>query len=60
MPPFHSRSTGALRIALISSFGLIASTDASMPSACLASALSGIDLAERANTPPPVPISFAS
>jgi hypothetical protein len=60
MPPFHSRSTGARRIAFISSFGLIAVASDSMPSAALASADNGIDLAERGNTPPPLPISALS
>ncbi|MCY1559221.1 hypothetical protein D9M68_962350 [compost metagenome] len=60
MPPFHSRSTGAFRMALIRSAGLIAATDGSIPNAALASADSGMDLAERGNTPPPLLISLAS
>ena len=47
MPPFQSRSTGALRIALISSAGVIASTPASMPSAARTASLSGIRFSER-------------
>jgi len=47
MPPFHSRSTGAFRIAFMSSFGLSAVTPASMPSAARVSADTGIDLALR-------------
>src|SRR3546814_13047689 len=49
MPPFHSRSTGALSTALISSLGLIAATSSPSPSASRISADTGIDLAERAN-----------
>jgi hypothetical protein len=52
MPPFHSRSTGAVRIARISSGGLTAPV-ASRPSAARTSAETGIDLAVRGYTPPP-------
>ena len=60
MPPFHSRSTGAQRIADISSAGLSSLTPLSMPSASRISALTLIDLAERGNTPPPLLISLLS
>ena len=60
MPPFHSRSTGALRMAFISSDGLIAAASVSMPSAAFASADNGIDLALRGHTPPPLAISVRS
>ena len=60
MPPFHSRSTGALRIALISSAGLSAAIAGSMPSTALACADNGIDFALRGYTPPPLLISLAS
>lgn len=53
MPPFHTRSTGALRMVCIRSAGVILLTDASMPSASRMCALSGIDLALRGWTPPP-------
>ena len=57
MPPNQSRSTGALRIALIRLAG--SSALASMPSASRASALSGIDFSVRGKTPPPFEISFS-
>ena len=57
MPPFHSRSTGARRIAEISSSGDSAVTAASRPSAARACSETGTDLADRAQTPPPAEIS---
>ena len=60
MPPFHSRSTGALRQALISSAGVSASTVLARPSAARIGSLIGIDLAVRGNTPPPAEISAGS
>ncbi len=60
MPPFHSRSTGALRIAFISSFGDSCSASPSMPSAARTCADTGIDLAARGYTPPPSLISALS
>ena len=58
MPPFQSRSTGARRIARISSFGeQPVGLDAERRATC---GESGIDLAVRANTPPPVEISASS
>ena len=51
MPPFQSRSTSAVRMEWISSFG--GSASASTPSRRRTSGESGIDFAERGNTPPP-------
>ena len=51
MPPFHSRSTGARRIARMTSVG--ASDSSSIPSAARACSDSRIDLAARGYTPPP-------
>lgn len=53
MPPFHSRSTGALRMARIRSAGVIFFTPASMPRAARTWALIWMDLAERGWMPPP-------
>ena len=53
MPPFHSRSTGALRIVFIRSAGVILATLSSMPRASRMCALSWIDLALRGKIPPP-------
>ena len=47
MPPFQSRSTGASRIAFISSAGVSLATVDSRPSAARTCALIGIDLAVR-------------
>ena len=47
MPPFHSRSTGACRIAFISSAGVSVATDSSRPSASRTCGLIGIDFAVR-------------
>ena len=58
MPPFHSRSTGARRIAWMTSVGVARS--ASVPSAARASGDSAIDFALRGNTPPPAEISSLS
>ena len=60
MPPFHSRSTGAFRIAEISSSGDSASCPSPMPSAARACAVSGIALTSRGQTPPPGEISAGS
>jgi hypothetical protein len=60
MPPFQSRSTGARRIARISSFGVICATSCSMPSARRTWSFSGIDLRWRDHTPPPSEISEVS
>ena len=57
MPPFHSRSTGALRIAVMSSAGVSESTTPPCPAPRATCGLSGIDLAARGNTPPPGEIS---
>lgn len=57
MPPFHSRSTRALRIVCIRSAGVILVTPGSMPSASRMCALTGIDLALRGWMPPPAEIS---
>ena len=56
MPPFHSRSTGALRMAFISSIGVICSASPSMPSAAFTSGDSGMDFALRGKMPPPAEI----
>ncbi len=53
MPPFHSRSTGALTAARMSSSGVITLILRSMSSAAAISGVISIDLRERANTPPP-------
>ncbi len=60
MPPFHNRSTGARRMARISSGGDISSTPSSMPSAAAICGLIGIDLRSRDHTPPPGLMSSAS
>ncbi len=60
MPPFQSRSTGALRMALIRSFGVSADTPSRMPSAARICGETGTDLAVRGQTPPPAEISLAS
>ena len=51
MPPFHSRSTGSVRMARMTSFG--AALAPSRPSSARASADSATYFAERGNTPPP-------
>jgi hypothetical protein len=58
MPPFHSRSTGARRIAWMSWCGVTRS--ASTSSARRACGESGIDFAVRGHTPPPSEISSRS
>ncbi len=60
MPPFHSRSTGACRIAFISSAGVTDETSSSMPSALRIGSLRLIDFRERGNTPPPSEIRSLS
>ena len=47
MPPFHSRSAGARRIAAISSGGLSSVTSSAIPSAARTCGLIGMDLAVR-------------
>ena len=56
MPPFHNRSTGALRIALMSSVGDSDSTSAPIPSTSRISGVIATALRLRANTPPPLEI----
>ena len=61
MPPFQSRSTGAWRIAFISSAGVMrgdAVVDAERLRGPASS--SGIDLSERGKTPPPSEIRLLS
>ena len=58
MPPFQSRSTGALSMALISSLGVSASAWTSRARRTCTD--SGIDLAERGQTPPPSEILAVS
>lgn len=53
MPPFHTRSTDALRMFCISSAGVILATFDSMPRASRMCALIGIDFAVRGWIPPP-------
>jgi hypothetical protein len=60
MPPFHSRSTGAFRIAFMSSFGVIESASESMCSAAFTCGVSGIVFAERGWMPPPAEIRLLS
>ena len=60
MPPFHSRSTGAWRIAFISSAGVMLVTDSSMPSAFFSCGVSLIALSVRGKTPPPSEIRLWS
>ena len=58
MPPFHSTSTGARRIARMTSVGV--STASSMPSAARACSGSSMRLALRGHTPPPSEIAARS
>ncbi len=60
MPPFQTRSTGALRMACIRSAGVILVTPASMPRAARIWAVTGTALAERGWMPPPAEISEVS
>src|SRR5262249_34602792 len=53
IPPFQSRSTGALRIARISSTGVSAVTHPSRPSAARTPGVTGTDFVVRGQTPPP-------
>ena len=53
MPPLNSRSTGASRIARISSTGLSVVTPSARPSAARIGSETGIDFAVRGHTPPP-------
>ena len=53
MPPFHSRSAGARRMAAISSGGLSSLTSSAMPKAARISGPTGTRLAVRGHTPPP-------
>ena len=56
-PPLNSRSTGARRTALTSSFGVSRATCSGRPSAARTWGLTGTDFASRRYTPPPVEIS---
>jgi hypothetical protein len=58
MPPKKTRSTGALRIALITSSGVAAA--AVKPSAARASGESATSFKARENTPPPLEMSARS
>ncbi len=60
MPPFHSRSTGACRIALSNSAGASAVVVSDRPSAARACEDTGMDLAVRGQTPPPAEIFVVS
>ncbi|CAB4833463.1 unannotated protein [freshwater metagenome] len=60
MPPFQSRSTGAARIALTTSFGVIELSPDSRPSAARAWAERVMDFSEREKTPPPAEMSASS
>ena len=60
MPPFQSRSTGACRIAFISSAGVIEVTSAGRPSARRTGSPIGIDFSDRGKTPPPSEIRLWS
>ena len=53
MPPFHSRSTGADRIAEIRLSGDIAVSVSGSPSTARTWGVSWIDLTDRGKTPPP-------
>ena len=53
MPPFHSRSTGACRIAFISSAGVMVDVPLGRPRASTISRVMGTDFSDRSNTPPP-------
>ena len=58
IPPFHSTSTGARRIARITSVG--ASASSSTPSAARICGDSGMLFADRGQTPPPSEIASRS
>ena len=58
MPPKNSRSTGAFRIAFITSAGVALAL--ARPSSACVSFDSAIAFDERGNTPPPLEISFLS
>ena len=60
MPPFHSRSTGADRQAVINSAGESDSTDVAIPSAARIGAVILIDFSVRGKMPPPSEISLSS
>ncbi len=53
MPPFHSRSTGARRIAFISSAGVIVFVPERSPSALTICEVIATDLAARSMIAPP-------
>ena len=57
IPPLNSRSTGASRIARISSTGESATASSASPSAARIASDTGIDFAVRGHTPPPALIS---
>ena len=58
MPPKNNRSTGAFRIAFITSCGVALAL--ARPIAACASFDSAISFSERGNTPPPLEISVLS
>ena len=60
MPPFHSRSTGAFRQALINSAGDSAPTPAAMPSARRIGSVMVTAFTVRGKTPPPCEINVES
>ncbi len=60
MPPFHNRSTGAFRQALINCAGGSASTDLSMPSAARICGVMVMDFKVRGKMPPPSEINDSS
>jgi hypothetical protein len=60
MPPFHSRSAGALRIAFMSSAGVSAFVPDGRASRRATDCEIGTDFAARENTPPPGLSSFGS
>ena len=60
MPPFQSRSTGASRIARISSAGVIRTVPSREAERLTHLGVTGIDLALRGNTPPPSEIREVS
>ena len=60
IPPFQSRSTGAVSTARMSSCGVMATTSGAMPRASRTSGVSTIDLVAREWTPPPAEMRSGS
>ena len=60
MPPFQSRSTGACRIAFISSAGVMVVVPGGSPSASTISGVIFTALSVRSKTPPPLLMSEVS